>query len=134
MPMPVSTATNAYDLLDDVKALALEEPKRIAMGWWLVQNGYSSDALLVRVLKGGFPECGTVGCVGGWVEVLTGNNVRAVKVLGLTEDQGLRLFYPPGLVEEEGQTIEHATAVVAHITAFQALHEARLKAKAVTPC
>jgi hypothetical protein len=126
--IPVSKATNAYELLDEIKALALEEPKRMNMGLWRVEDG---DEWTIAAFEIDLPSCGTVGCIGGWAEVLAGSS----DALGLTWCQSEELFSGDALIAESiriGQTVEHAQHVADHITAFQQKYEAQLKAKAVT--
>lgn len=60
--IPQSDATNVFDLLQDVKATILEEPKRVRMTCYQrtvppAENG---------------PSCGTVGCFAGWCLMLSG--------------------------------------------------------------
>lgn len=131
--MPVSKATNAYELLDEIKALALEEPLRVSMNYWrLNASDIEQDTFITHLI---LPACGTIGCIGGWAEALAGTGQQAADILGLTDDQWNDLFYPLELVweaDEIGQTPEHARHVIAHIAAFQQKHEAQLKDKPVT--
>jgi hypothetical protein len=135
--LPKSAATNAYDLLSDVSALALEEPKRMRMEVPLVcasnraAFGISIDAL---------PACGTVGCIGGWTAVLRGpehvtgyDALRAAAViLGLDQAQAYELFWPSELLSDaDTGTLSHAYAVADHIREFQQKYADQLKAKAV---
>jgi hypothetical protein len=77
--IPTSKATNAYDLLSDVRALILAEPKRLHMNYWkLVADSESVSA--AQVPKG-FPECGTVACIGR-----LGGNPRAYLAAGRAGD------------------------------------------------
>lgn len=130
--VPQSKATTAYELLDEIAALALDEPKRIHMNFWHLSADHAHDA---RCLLHGFPACGTVGCIGGWVELLT-KSEDATKTLGLKPSQSGELFYNDDLLEDAGdayrggnaQTAAHAANVVAHIRKFQDQHEAQLKA------
>lgn len=129
--MPKSTATNAYELLDEIKALALEEPKRIDMNNWRLSDGDVFPALTRR----GYPACGTVGCIGGWVEVLSGCRPNGAEgILGLSSAQSNELFWDPALIthgKSHGQTAKHARLTVQHIARFQAKYESQLKAKAL---
>lgn len=140
--IPKSTAETAYDLLSEVAALALAEPKRINMNTWRLRAGVDGCEP-VR----GYPECGTVGCIGGWVDTLRNAPSHAAQnILGLTDEQADELFYDDGLLKEAGnveddedddvtdslaQTPEHANNVVAHIRKFQLKYAAQLKAKRV---
>lgn len=125
--IPRTTATNAYDLLSEIAALALEEPKRMDMEHWrlLADDDYDSHHA--------FPACGMVGCIGGWTEALTGY-ADAATVLGLNAVQEHDLFYHETLVVDanrRAQTPEHADAVVTHIREFQKQHAKQLKAKPI---
>lgn len=66
-PLPVSRATNAYELMEDVNAAILAEPCRLNMTAWVkmfqnIQNISSVD--------GSIPACGTIGCYAGWTTFL----------------------------------------------------------------
>ena len=60
--MPVSSATNAYELLNEIATLIVEEPKRY--------NQYTWKELIANVPEHIAPACGTVCCVAGWVDTL----------------------------------------------------------------
>jgi hypothetical protein len=139
--LPTSTATNAYDLLSDIAKLALEEPKRIYMSVVLTQKDVNIptapciDPSIVQF----YPACETVGCIAGWVNILTGCPIEecgddrwAAQMLGLNWPQRMNLFTPDWWEDEEGQTLEHAIKVVQHIAAFQAKFEDQLKSKSIS--
>lgn len=132
---PRSHATNAYDLLNEVRTLILDEPKR-----------YNQTIYLRRRQKPGqkgFPGCGTIGCVAGWVYTLKSRKRKstdtdgvadeAAKILGISYDQR-SLFSGEAANEAAGrhtkpQTRDHAKGGAAHIKAFQDEHEDQLRAK-----
>jgi hypothetical protein len=137
--MPKSKATNAYDLLTDVIDLIVEEPLRYNQGNWrqTEEDDYFST---------GFPKCGTVCCVGGWVDLLksktptenvevftvaSGVGASARQILGLSAPQARELFTPDCVGESSPQTDEHARLGVLHIRKFQKKHAKQLKAKRV---
>lgn len=77
-------ATNAYDLLEDVKQVITDDPRRYNQGTWVetinptllkAENDLGNpivdelDSYVVDFLKSEakMPECGTIGCVAGWV-------------------------------------------------------------------
>jgi hypothetical protein len=134
--LPKSKAKTAYDLLSDIAALALEEPKRIDMDVFCQRADMPSHAWKPRA---GFPDCGTVGCIGGWASMLKHGKFTdeddAAALLGLTAGQACELFYPSDLLADaaggHAQTPAHAAAVVRHIEQFQTKHAAQLKAKAL---
>lgn len=132
--MPTSKARTAYGLLNDVIKLVVAEPKRMHMGEWLatsvgVETGFDDPPPL------GFPSCGTVGCIGGWTEVLAVDydGYSAGDTLGLSAEQEKELFMDNDLMSADNpQTLGHATAVVAHIRKFQKKYRAQLLAKKVS--
>lgn len=73
----LSTATNAYDLLNDVCTAILAEPARIDMGAWFRKVFRKTfKPLSGRIAEGrrtyvNAPRCGTVGCIAGWMRTLT---------------------------------------------------------------
>jgi hypothetical protein len=62
VPVPVSKATNAYELLTDIMRVVKSEPKRLNMDNWLLVDS-DIDAR-------NRPACHTVACVAGWATVL----------------------------------------------------------------
>lgn len=137
--VPTSKATNAYDLLSDVIRIIREEPRRYNQMRFIARtNGaYGAD----NVVHGGsgFPACGTVGCVAGWVATLVrGSHFRynraqpiAATVLGLRGDQAWKLF-SGGAADGAPQTAEHAKSGIRHIRRFQKKYSTQLKATKVT--
>lgn len=137
--MPQSIATNAYELLAEVKALILEEPKRYCQETYLVRLGMRSDLIL--------PACGTVACVAGWVATLKGDTTSerrvsesATEILGLDQLDSVELFHGSaiklladrhGIEALEFQTNEYAELGAEHIQRFMDAREEQLKAKAV---
>lgn len=123
-PLPTSDATNAYDLLTDIRRLIREEPKR-----------YDQHTWIEHPLKGG-PSCGTVGCVAGWVWTLKRPEYTesiadaAAKILGLEWSQAAELFNG-GAVTGEAQTWWHGVQGRRHIWRFQRKYATQLKAKSI---
>ena len=130
-----SNATNAYDLMTDIAAYILEEPKRIWMGFWMVQG---NEAIRDALDKTG-PACGTVGCIAGNTCLLTGriprsqHNVwpRATQILsgknGELESDLDTLFLDTKVPARYG-TKRYAQIVASRIREFQYDHEADLRA------
>lgn len=128
-PIPKSKAKNAFDLLSEIAALALEEPKRMRMGIW---GGRASREDYANLRANQMPSCGTVGCIGGWTMTLKPRGRFATEILGLDFDQANDLMFANGLVDADGQgTAKHARMVAAHIRRFQTEHAKQLKAKRV---
>lgn len=134
-----SNATNAYDLMSDVKEYILEEPKRVWMDEWIVEGAEQIKGLLG--VTG--PECGTVGCIAGNVRVLTGNIDRRCSTLNLAlgilsdgkeilVDDLYDLFHDT-IVDAKYGTKRYARIVAERINKFQREHEADLRAVAVQP-
>jgi hypothetical protein len=124
---PKSKAKTAYELLEEIRALTLEEPRRYN------QNQYLSFD--VDEEHGG-PACGTVGCRAGWVVALRAKRPRLVtthwiyarKVLGLDAAQCNDLFGYAAVGGLPG-TREHAELGAAQLTEFMRRHEQQLKRK-----
>jgi hypothetical protein len=117
-------ARDAVRRLLQVKRQALAEPLRMHMGIWLQKK---TDVIQRRALK--YPPCGTVGCIGGWIEFNAGERrsrsrfgeggvwKKSQQILGITDDQTEELFYPP-LIFQQGQNRHHAQAVARLIDRF----------------
>lgn len=85
-PTPIirSKTITVADLLRKVKAVVLDEPRRLDLGEWL---GAFRDRLGAREharesAMPGAPECGTIGCISGWCAILTrkpGSDVYAYR-------------------------------------------------------
>lgn len=70
--LPKSNAKTVGELLADVKAAILEEPKRANMHHY-AERFTSTE---------GGPACGTVGCFAGWVSMLSGLSPHAARSYG----------------------------------------------------
>ena len=132
---------SSWDVLERVKELVREEPKRMAMSVELVRKAlqsYSDHAPL------GYPRCGAVGCIGGWsgilLQMVDWEGKQSPVLADVAERMGLDwetqasdFFYPvrPGLhwsYKADVQTPEYAERVIKHIKEFQQLHKRQLKA------
>ena len=133
LTQPLTRATTAYAVLDQIKQLVTDDPLRLAMNHWLV---HTKGMILEQVTESErmIPSCGTVGCVGGWADALIGGSLGH-KAMHLSYEQRKALFYPTiddgrcfDYTEENAQTSEHAAKVVQNITEFQHTYEHSLKA------
>lgn len=133
---PTSNATNAYDLLLDVRQAIIDEPKRLDMSIVCVRGVtlthafvWDSDSQRAQRAKWESPACGTVGCLAGWALTLKGrtkpdeNNRgymdNAEVLLGLTPIQAEELFTPDALITAKNKQSQiHVDATVAHLDAF----------------
>ena len=103
--LPVSNAKTAYGLLNDVKAVILEEPKRVYMGDWAIEGKSDVEYFCSthmqtregRTVNG--PACNTIGCISGWVTFLKpekrvhascGENIVAPRAEGYGSDDAGR--------------------------------------------
>lgn len=106
------------DLLNRVKQHILEEPNRLDMDTWL-----HHDTPGARYVSGGstqtVPDCGTVGCIAGWVAVLTApvqpvslwdlSVTKAAQQIGWTSPRhDPWLFYVSRWPEELEDAYDHA--------------------------
>jgi hypothetical protein len=132
----LSNATNAYDLLSDVIAYMLEEPKRVYMGDWLIKG---KDRIKDTFETDG-PACGTVGCIAGNVAVLTNfqTDPEDARFYLSSDNYGLRshiysdLFLDVKVPAKYG-TKKYANIVARRIRAFQREWKADLQAVAIKP-
>lgn len=146
--IPVSHATNSYDLLTDVIAAIREEPKRIYM------DEYVRSAQAIELDEMEAPACGTQGCIAGWVMYLKcdrrkaqANEMGGIGIFNLS-GQGVSTFAEslmPEAIEmpwfsltmgdapyewprEEYDSIAYAEGVIANIEKFQATYGRELRA------
>lgn len=101
--IPVSMATNSYDLLEDLKVEILAEPKRLLQGDWFSkvgergnQDGYAGQM---------HPACGTVACAKGWLLLLRRNTI----VLPLDADGWVEPWGDTWRFEEDFPTTVYRT-------------------------
>ena len=124
-PLMFTRDTTAWDVLEKIKELAQEDPKRIRMNsfGYLRASGYDVPDYIK------LPRCGAVGCISGWAAIVTGRVYETVCFdgLGLTRGQKGELYYPPWYLDGGQQTPEHAARVVRHIEKFQQKYEEQLK-------
>lgn len=155
-PLPISLATNAYELMEDVNRAILEEPKRLNMENWV--SMFKGDELTRQYQE---PACGTVCCFAGWVVTLKGRNpadmIRSARDydIGFVASRllsgdnlllareldaafmGVDVYVPHEDRDSEESctyfagTREYAAAVVARFRVIMDKHEAHLKATAV---
>lgn len=131
--IPSSRAKTAWGLLQDVKRAIRDEPKRADM------NVFTQK----RDQEDGGPQCGTVGCIAGWVSLLaTGKRVNnefpAIKLLGddveyQTVGDDCHHVFNAGFGDNcsttKPGTRKHANAVIARINKFMRINAKVLKAR-----
>lgn len=151
--IPHSRARNSYNLLKDVQKAILTEPRRVYMDTWNgLPNVFDNDGepfgafSLCQFVD--FPECGTVGCISGWMNLLSASKLETLK----TGFQGMRhtagVLLPPSIDKETNKlcfgredgdypfppsstnqgTLAYAQHVVENIQRFLDKHEEVLKA------
>ena len=142
--LPWFQGGSAYRLLAAVKQVIKDEPLRMDMGCTVrsPMERYNNRGQLYTEPAG---ECGTIGCIAGWMHILTAPTPDAVwrqdpihQALlllphGVREDAA-RLFYGrtgyPFPIEKEG-TRKYTEKVVANIDRFMAAHYMALQAHPV---
>ena len=116
----------AYTFLAKVlPKVILAEPRRMRMGIWQLQAWKDMDNR---------PACGTVGCIGGWTEIMTGR--RAARVLGLRDQwskASRELFFGPLTNDLDQGMPLHARRVVAHLKRFATKYRATLRQTVIEP-
>lgn len=131
----LSSATNAYELLEEVKEVIKVDPLRYDQKIWLAREGYVE--FVSRKARQTAPACGTIGCVAGWVMALTTSEYDgdtqgyAAKILGLDSEQTVELFHGGAAGDTIPQTPSHVDAGIRHITRFQEKYEKQLKNKKI---
>jgi hypothetical protein len=128
--IPRSKAKNAYELLSEISELIMDEPKRYDQHCWLdTEGGHAKQ-----------PDCGTVGCIAGWIVILrakrlpssmSGIQERATRILGLKDDQTWDLFHGNACGYTKEQTQAHARRGAQHIKDFQTAYKEQLLRKRV---
>lgn len=126
--MSETLKVDAVRMLRKVKRHILAEPKRIGMNYWCIKG----DEVVKEGLK--VPACGTVACIGGWLETLYATEHRKAKtafqILGMLGDYGgpaYNFFYNSRLMAQKPQTVAHARVVAKHIDQFIAEHRPQPK-------
>lgn len=138
--IPKSKAKTAYGLLSEIRKIILAEPKRYDQRYFRVslndlRHGfYSVPAEVVA------PQCGTIGCVAGWVCALKAPDVfvdetriqsTASDILG-AHGFSFQLFDAKAAGPRiDENPVAHARRGAAHIAKFQKKHAKQLKAKRV---
>ena len=122
--------TTSWEVLERLKALAKDDPRRIDMRAFLYTLGECSPKAF------DWPECGTVGCLSGWVSILLRHKEhdhRSVEeALGLTFSTGSHeLFYPSWYHSATQYNTRTIQQVLDHITQFQAKYEQQLRSHRV---
>jgi len=155
-PIPLSKATNAYDLMKDVCRDILRAPRRIRMGTVQSLQGDPHGSLPDNFYAG----CGAAGCAAGWVAFERGVKTRetdtAERILGkdlhyntVCSDESLPLLKGRGWGHDNSYvfnagvgdvvahtyqgTKEHAEAVVERLKRFMQINEVALKARKLKP-
>ena len=126
--MSETLSADAVRMLRKVKRHILAEPKRIGMDFWCLKG----DDVAINGLKAS--PCGTVACIGGWLEILYATEHREAKtafqILGMLGDydsNAYNFFYNSRLMRQKPQTVAHARAVAKHIDQFIAAHRPQPK-------
>lgn len=149
-PIPVSQATTAYELFEELVQVIEEEPLRLRMDHFITASRSKSffdsreDTLEYLTRRfGGAPKCGTVACFGGWLSLLWyGENVTVkgiearVKRLIAGDNQRMNdaladLFYTFPEHMTYG-TPEYKEWAIQQLRTFMTLHEEFLKNRHLT--
>ena len=123
----LTESMSAYVFLSEfLVGIIRDEPKRMRMAHWRLYLTDNPEAPNI------FPACGTVGCIGGWTDIATGD--RDAECLCLSDEQRQQLFYDEALCNAENQgTPEHAEAVIAHLLSFCERYRTQLEQTIVEP-
>ena len=121
--------TTSWEVLERLKALAKDDPRRINMRGFLWKKWEG-------VTSFNWPECGMVGCLSGWVSILLRHKEHdyhsVEEALGLTFRAGSsELFYPSWYQSTTQYNTRTIQQVLDHITQFQAKYEQQLRSHRV---
>lgn len=132
--MPVSHAKTGYSLLGEIRRIILAEPRRYDQYETLMRG----RDLRIRVDPEYRPECGTIGCVAGWVKALKrpSTSIDAIdftqRILGLDNDQTTELTSSSAAGQRRlSDLVSHAERGAEHIERFRQKYAKQLKAKRV---
>ena len=127
-----SEVTTAWEVLERLKALAADDPRRINMRGYIWQK---KDFHPDTPYGFDWPECGTVGCLSGWTSVLLRHEKhdpdRIVETIGPAVQEDRTLFFPPWYQRGGQRNADSIPEIIQHIEQFQAAHERALKAKRI---
>ena len=156
-PLPATRATNAYELMEDVNRIILEEPARMDMRKWI--SAFRSLTEIEQrnedVSEGIFPipepACGTVACYSGWCAILVGDRTMSTygeQILAPYKEEPSRVnhalrntlenaFYGTTFWDKAGRmirpgTLKYAKMVVARFKAIMDEYETELKSTPIT--
>jgi len=137
IPRLTEPVTAYHFLTETLVKVVRDEPRRMFYRTWIT----TPDAGRSTRRRLDFPDCGTVGCVGGWTELLVAGKMTwgldsAHYLLGLTAEQGDDLFmnqrlWASSLLDKNDAA--HAEKIIAHILRFAEEHKAQLMGHIVEP-
>lgn len=91
-----NATTRRFILNKLIPFIRREQGRGFGMSDWIVKLSEGDETTIDNVERS-VPVCGTVACVGGSIQHLCGNKLRAVRTLaakiGLTKDEAGGLFY-----------------------------------------
>lgn len=85
--LPISDATNGYDLFTDVMTAIEQEPKRLDMGTWF-EHRTTNEWPVAHV-----PACRTAACFAGWAATLKA--VKYEPIVSTLSEQAIDLLIGP---------------------------------------
>lgn len=112
--LPVSKATDAFELLEEVIEIILAEPRRYNQGVWVAGM---NELMHRREMELEVPNCGTMGCIAGWIDLIKGVRPRwraeaievgdrAARILGFKMRMGWQYGDAVALHEETGEWLD----------------------------
>ena len=136
--LPPFTGETYDDLLADVAARIEEEPARLDMRWWvLLKDGKRPPGTPESICAISKPACGTVACLGGWMDLRSGLPLHSRLSAGRDLVGKIRRTRWHGLFEphvfDEDFEIVHVSAsnyvslALLRIAEFRATHAESLK-------
>lgn len=142
--LPHTNAVTSYGLLNAVIRVTIDDFRRMVMKIVCLRGKSIQKHVNWHLSEGeewfGYKKspCNAIGCIAGWVLILTGytsedernlsDTFVATKILGLSYSQEKELFFPRVLVRRDDyQTPEYANDVIKHIREFQKKYKSQLQ-------
>jgi hypothetical protein len=142
-PGPITRRMTALRLLRRAVHLMEEDPRRVDLTTWIWRR---PEGMLLTHTE---PDCGTTGCIAGWLVMLAGSDPEEKQNTAATQARALLGFKRPRqgrrdpvadlffnsapLDAPQPGTPAYARGVIKNIRAFMRTHNERLRAHYVDP-
>ena len=141
--LPPFTGKTYDDLLADVAARIAEEPARLDMRWWVLMKDGSRWVAPRGLYTISTPACGTVACVGGWMDIRLGSTIHGMLVCDVLDVGSISAtawgsLFDSAVFNKKGDYVlvydeQYVPIVLARLAAFRRTHAKSLKTPLPTP-